>query len=83
MDTATSAVFEKALSQRIEAIKKAAKQSGVPTAASVLKRQPFGPRDGFELALANTCEAKVHTLTPVPYIFRPLERASDYSSRLA
>ena len=24
-----------------------------------------------------------HTLTPVPYIFRPLERASDYSSRLA
>ena len=66
-----------------EAIKKAAKQSGVPAAASVLKRQPFGPRDGFELALANTCEAKVHTLTPVPYIFRPLERASDYSSRLA
>ena len=55
----------------------------MPAAASVLKRQPFGPRDGFELALANTCEAKVHTLTPVPYIFRPLERASDYSSRLA
>jgi|TARA_B100000795_G_C22612477_1_gene365635 large subunit ribosomal protein L21e len=66
-----------------EAIKKAAKLSGVPALASVLKRQPFGPRDGFELTLGNTCEAKVHTLTPVPYIFRPLERASDYSSRLA
>jgi len=66
-----------------EAIKKAAKQSGVPAPASVLKRQPFGPRDGFELALASTCEAKVHTLTPVPYIFVPLERASDFSSRLA
>ena len=66
-----------------EAIKKAAKQSGVPAPASALKRQPFGPRDGFELALASTCEAKVHTLTPVPYIFVPLERASDYSSRLA
>merc|ERR1711865_432102 len=62
---------------------KSAKLSGVPALASVLKRQPFGPRDGFELTLGNTCEAKVHTLTPVPYIFRPLERASDYSSRLA
>ena len=65
-----------------EAIKAAAKKSGTPAPASDLKRQPFGPRDGFTLALDKTCEGKVHTLTPVPYIFRPLERPSDYSSRL-
>merc|ERR1719482_2443253 len=44
-----------------EAIKKAAKESGVPAAASLLKRVPQGPRDGFELNLAAGCEGKVHT----------------------
>merc|ERR1712194_271864 len=65
-----------------EATKKAAKESGVQAPASALKRQPFGPRDGFTLELNKTCEEKVHTLTPVPYIFRPLERPHDFSSRL-
>jgi len=65
-----------------DAIKKAAKESGVPAPLSALKRLPFSPRDGFELPMSNTCEAKVHTLTAVPYIFRPLERPEDYSHRL-
>ena len=65
-----------------EATKKAAKESGVPAPLSALKRQPFSPRDGFTLELDKTCEGKVHTLTPVPYIFRPLTRPYDYSSRL-
>ena len=65
-----------------EATKKAAKESGTPAPASALKRQPFGPRDGFTLDLGKTCEAKVHTLTPIAYKFVPLERPTDYSHRL-
>ena len=65
-----------------EAIKKAAKESGTPAPISALKRLPKGPRDGFTLAIENTCEAKVHTLTPEAYIFRPLSRSYDFSSRL-
>lgn len=57
-----------------EAKKKAAKASGTPCPAFELKRQPAGPRDGFLLTLENTCEEKVHTLTPVPYVFKPLEK---------
>merc|ERR1712146_54690 len=57
-----------------EALKKEAKESGVPAPASALKRSPKSPRDGFTLPLENTFEQKVHTLTPVPYVFRPLER---------
>lgn len=65
-----------------EATKKAAKESGKPAPISALKRLPKGPRDGFTLALENTCEGKVHTLTPEAYVFRPLSRSYDYSSRL-
>lgn len=57
-----------------EALKKKAKETGVKCPASALKRAPKGPRDAFELDLANTYESKVHTLTPVPYVFKPLEK---------
>ena len=60
-----------------EEIKAAAKKSGTPAPASALKRQPKGPRDGFELNLGATFEGKTHLLTPVPYIFKPLERIKD------
>jgi len=65
-----------------EAIKKAAKESGKPAPITALKRLPKGPRDGFTLTMANTCEAKVHTLTPEAYAFVPLSRSYDFSSRL-
>uniref|UniRef100_A0A7S4BZ48 60S ribosomal protein L21 n=2 Tax=Chrysotila carterae TaxID=13221 RepID=A0A7S4BZ48_CHRCT len=55
--------------------KKAAKESGVPCATSELKRSPKGPRDGFTLDLGKTFETKVHTLTPVPYVFKPLSKS--------
>lgn len=54
--------------------KKAAKISGVPVPAHELKRSPVGPRDSFLLNLGATFEGKVHTLTPVPYVFKPLEK---------
>jgi len=57
-----------------EAIKKAAKESGVPAPASALKRAPKGPRDAFELSLGSVFENKTHLLTPIPYVFKPLER---------
>jgi len=57
-----------------EATKKAAKESGVPAPASALKRAPRGPRSGFELDMSKVFEEKVHTLTPVPYVFKPMER---------
>jgi large subunit ribosomal protein L21e len=57
-----------------EAIKKAAKESGTPAPLSALKRQPKGPREGFELNLSSTFQQQVHLLTPQPYVFKPLER---------
>ena len=57
-----------------EALKKAAKESGTPCPASALKRAPKGPRSGFTLDLSKVSETKVHTLTPVPYVFKPIER---------
>ena len=45
-----------------------------PCPASELKRQPKGPREGFLLDLSKTFGEKVHTLTPVPYVFKPLEK---------
>ncbi|EOD15532.1 hypothetical protein EMIHUDRAFT_436239 [Emiliania huxleyi CCMP1516] len=54
--------------------KRAAKASGTPCPASELKRQPKGPREGFLLDLSKTFGEKVHTLTPVPYVFKPLEK---------
>ena len=58
-----------------EALKAAAKEAKKPCAASLLKRAPKGPRAGFELEVGNTFEEKVHLLTPVPYIFKPMEKA--------
>ena len=58
-----------------EAIKKAAKESGTPAPASALRREPKGPRDGFTLNMDNVFENKVHLLTPIPYVFKPMERA--------
>merc|ERR1712100_239331 len=55
-----------------EAIKAEAKKTGTPAPASALKREPKGQRDGFELNMGNVFEKKVHLLTPVPYIFKPL-----------
>jgi hypothetical protein len=63
------------LSSITEALKKAAKESGKPCPASALRREPKGPRDGFQLNLGNTFEKKVHLLKPEPYVFRPLEKA--------
>ena len=60
--------------QQNEAIKKAAKESGKPAPASQLKRAPRGPRDGFLLNMGATHGNKVHTLPPVPYVFKPLGR---------
>ena len=57
-----------------EAIKKAAKESGNPAPATALKRSPQAPRDSFQLDLGSCHEKKVHTLTPVPYVFKPLSR---------
>merc|ERR1712087_369080 len=57
-----------------EALKKAAKESGEPAPASALKRAPKGPREGFTLEMDTVCEAKVHTLTPVPYVFKPMTK---------
>ena len=59
---------------RNEEIKKAAKKSGVPAPASELKRSPQQPRSAFQLNLGATHAKKVHTLTPVPYVFKPLSR---------
>merc|ERR1719460_319660 len=53
-----------------------AKESGTPVAASELKRQPVGPRAGFTLNISNTKDQKVHLLTPVPYVFKPLEKVT-------
>jgi len=60
--------------QENEITKKAAKESGTPAPVELLKRQPKGPRPAFELDLAATCEGKTHLLTPIPYVFKPLER---------
>jgi len=60
-----------------EAIKKAAKESGTPAAAELLKRAPKGPRDAFELNMGATFEGKVHLLTPIPYVFKPISRPLD------
>jgi len=60
-----------------EATKKAAKESGKPAPAELLKRMPKGPRDAFELNLGATCESKVHLLTPIPYVFKPISRPLD------
>jgi len=57
-----------------EAKKLAAKESGTPCPASELKRQPKGPREGFTLDMDKTFEKKVHLLTPVPYVFKPLAK---------
>jgi len=57
-----------------EAKKAKAKETGTPVPASELKRAPRGPRDGFTLNLAGSKGAKVHLLTPVPYVFKPLEK---------
>lgn len=57
-----------------EALKAAAKESGTPAPASALKRTPPGPRDGFTLDMGLVPEQKVCLLTPVPYIFKPLEK---------
>ena len=53
---------------------KAAKQSGTPAPIEQLKRLPKGPRDAFQLEMAGVFEQKVHTLTPLPYVFVPLGR---------
>jgi len=58
-----------------EVLKAAAKKSGVPCAASELKREPKGPRGGFELEMGSTFEGKTHLLTPVPYVFKPISRS--------
>jgi len=57
-----------------EKIKADAKASGKPAPASALKREPAGPRDGFTLDLSKTYESKVHLLTPVAYVFKPLTK---------
>jgi len=57
-----------------EAIKKEAKETKVRAPDSALKREPKGPREGFELDLGATFQGKVHLLTPQPYVFKPLER---------
>merc|ERR1712037_386409 len=54
--------------------KAAAKESGVPCPNSELKRAPKGPREGFTLEMDTVCEKKVHTLTPVPYVFKPMTK---------
>ena len=58
-----------------EALKKAAKESGKPVPQSMLKREPKGPREGFTLNMDNVFEKKTHLLTPIPYVFKPMERA--------
>ena len=60
--------------KRRSASKAAAKKSGKPCDGALLKRAPKGPREGFTLQIGNTCEKKVHLLTPEPYIFKPLEK---------
>jgi len=57
-----------------EEIKANAKKTGVKAPASALKRAPKGQRDGFTLDLGVTCGGKTHLLTPVPYVFKPIER---------
>jgi len=57
-----------------EALKAAAKESGTPAPAEALKRKAKSPREGFTLDLGKTFENKVHLLTPVPYIFKPLAK---------
>lgn len=58
-----------------EALKAAAKKAKKPCDAAELRRAPKGPRAAFELDMSKTFENKVHLLTPVPYIFKPLEKA--------
>lgn len=60
-----------------EALKKAAKESGTPCDAALLKRAPKGPREAFELQMGNTFEGKTHLLTPIPYVFKPISRNLD------
>jgi len=55
-----------------EAIKAAAKKSGTPAPASALKREAKGPREGFKLDIGATMGGKVHLLTPVAYVFKPM-----------
>jgi len=57
-----------------EALKKAAKESGKPCDAALLKRAPKGPRAAFELQMPSTFEGKTHLLTPIPYVFKPISR---------
>ena len=59
-----------------EAKKAEAKKTGVKVPQSELKRQPKGPRVGFTLDLKTSSGSKVHLLTPVPYVFKPLEKIS-------
>ena len=66
-------------SQKNEALKKAAKESGTPCPQSDLMRAPKGPRAAFELALGSTCGAKVHLLTPEPYVFKPISKVAPIS----
>ena len=56
-----------------EAIKAAAKKSGKPADAALLKRAPAGCREGFTLDVNKTFENKIHLLTPLPYVFKPME----------
>lgn len=55
-------------------LKKAAKESGTPCDAALLRRAPKSSRDGFTLDIGATFEKKVHLLKPEPYVFRPLEK---------
>jgi len=57
-----------------EELKAAAKKSGKPCDAALLKRAPRGPRSGFTLDMSKVTGTKVHTLSPVPYVFKPIER---------
>ena len=58
-----------------EELKAAAKKSGKPCPAEMLKRSSKSARPGFTLNLGNTSGGKVHLLKPEPYVFRPLEKA--------
>ena len=58
-----------------EALKAAAKKSGKPCDAALLKRASQTARPGFTLDLAKCPEKKVVLLKPEPYIFRPLTKA--------
>merc|ERR1712054_186064 len=55
-----------------EALKAAAKESGTPCPAEMLRRAPKGAREGFTLDLGKVFENKVHLLKAEPYVFRPL-----------